>query len=61
MNNKISIIGIRSKSTSSEPKYMFSIESYNKEFLQNVLDTVKATLWVYNVEVEFVGRYHDGH
>lgn len=59
LNQKISIIGIRSKSTSEDPTYLFSIESSDKVFLQNVLDMVKQTLWVQGVEINHDGRYHD--
>jgi len=58
-NNKLSLIGIRSKSTKNTPTYFFSIESEDVEFLRHVEDLVKQTLWCYGVEINHEGRYHD--
>lgn len=57
---QIDIVGIRSKSTSEEPTYFFSIESKDKEALQNTLDMIKQTLWVYGMEVNHIKKYHEG-
>lgn len=58
-NNKLSIIGIRSKSTKNTPTYFFSIESKDIEFLRHVEDLVKQTLWVYGIEINHEARCHD--
>jgi len=60
-NHKVDIVGIRSKSTSKDPRYFFSVECEDKEFLQKIVDLVKQNLWVYGVDVVHVGRYHDGN
>jgi hypothetical protein len=59
VGNQLSIVGIRSKSTSSKPTYFFSIESEDVDFLRNVKDIVQQTLWVHNIEIKQEKRYHD--
>lgn len=59
-NNKLSLIGIRSKSTKNHPTYFFSIESENLDTLKVALAQVKERLETYGYEVNFEERYHDG-
>lgn len=58
-NNKLSIIGIRSKSTKNNPTYFFSIESENVNILKVALEQVRDTLEVYGYDVSYERRYHD--
>jgi len=58
-NNKLSIIGIRSKSTKNSPTYFFSVESECVGVLKVALEQVRDTLEVYGYVVEFEERYHD--
>jgi len=57
--NKLSVIGIRSKSTMNSPTYFFSVESECVGVLKVALEQVKDTLEVYGYMVQFEGRYHD--
>jgi len=59
VDNKLSIIGIRSKSTSNSPTYFFSVESENLNTLKVAEKVVKQSLWVHGLECSFERRYHD--
>jgi len=59
MGKELSIVGIRSKTTTSKPTYLFSLESEDVEFLRHIKDLVQQTLWVYGVEINHEERYHD--
>jgi len=59
MNNKLSIIGIRSKTTKENPTYFFSVESENLDFLHHVEDLIIQSLWVHGIEIDQQKRYHD--
>lgn len=59
MSNSLSIVGIRSKSTSNSPVYFFSVESKNLDDLKLAKNIVAQSLYVHNIECEFVRRYHD--
>jgi len=55
----LSLVGIRSKSTSNIPTYFFSIESDNLDVLKVALAQIRDTLEVYGYDVNHERRYHD--
>jgi len=55
----LSLVGIRSKSTSNIPTYFFSIESDNLDVLKVALAQIGDTLEVYGYDVNHERRYHD--
>ena len=59
MDNRVKIVGIRSKSTSNPTSYFFSVESENVDFLKIVMNHIRNTLWVHGIEYDFDKRYHD--
>jgi len=60
MSVKLSLVGIRSKTTTNKPTYFFSIESCDLANLRIARDIVMQSLWVHNMECDFDRRYHDG-
>ena len=59
INNKLSIIGIRGKSTKNSPTYFFSVEYEDVDVLKSALDSVMSGLKDDGFDCSYEGRYHD--